>query len=641
MVDVIADHLPEDSTPGGPGVATRAAQSARKVNAIGDVLTVGYLAEGAIVPNTPEGREALAASDELTAKIGEQIDADAIPNTSTGRASAADSDEFAVRYAKVGPLQAQAINPVARGAVGDYTGRIGVVGTGTDSRAAIQAAIDAASDLAASDYYAYLQRRSYVVELPAGNYILTANAFGTPSIVVKAGVVFDCSRASIFTDYPSAAGGKWSAIKVEQYGNVILGKLANSKRVPAPDGRHIYDGVRVVCTDNQSRVMGYKDSEINGYQGAAVRGIASWITHVQGIRFVSCSYSYIASNVSDGGAFYGITVRSTSGSGTVTNRVHTDLFIRDCQFVNNSRGGILGVVQGTADHPNDPDYSQSGFQLYVDYSIFENIGARALQIYNAFVVKLRDVGIEEVGESGGGMMLFDTVRSLNYDTLRVNLAGREVPGPSGPVTPFPAYVFELANVQTFSGSGSSYLHNTYNAALKWENALPPKYDLGFVFPDALPLPFGLIRRKNAGGCRLRRSAKLTVSANTNTAVPWTDEDWDPDGFHSTTSNTSRVTVPTGMAGKYEIEVGVSFAANATGRRSLVLRLNGATQSVARDNRSAAVAGDTPLYATTKLQLAAGDYLEAYVYHEAGADLDLDVPTLGSAAAWLVLTRVSD
>ena len=87
MVDVIADHLPEDSAPGGPGAATRAAQSAQKVNAIGDILTFGYLAEGAIVPNTPEGRAALAGSDEVAETIAGEVGAAVPPAVATALAS--------------------------------------------------------------------------------------------------------------------------------------------------------------------------------------------------------------------------------------------------------------------------------------------------------------------------------------------------------------------------------------------------------------------------------------------------------------------------------------------------------------------------------------------------------------------------
>ncbi|EIC09166.1 polysaccharide deacetylase [Microbacterium laevaniformans OR221] len=62
-----------DGAPGSgkPGPANDMQASNLKVNAIGDVLTVGYLAPDAIVANTPTGRAALAASDELTAKIAD------------------------------------------------------------------------------------------------------------------------------------------------------------------------------------------------------------------------------------------------------------------------------------------------------------------------------------------------------------------------------------------------------------------------------------------------------------------------------------------------------------------------------------------------------------------------------------------
>lgn len=599
-------------------------------------IAAGSQAEAARVAAVAAKTAAEAAAADVAGVVATN---DGIMTAVLDNPESAFSTELSATFAQAGELAAATINPVARGAVADYTGRIGVTGTGTDARAAIQAALTAASSLAASDYYAYLQRRSYTVVLPAGDYVVTAPAAGSPSLVVPAGVTFDFSAATIYTDYPTVASGKWCAIQVEQYGNVVVGKLVNSKRVAAPSSARVYDGIRLVLTDNQTRAIGYRDSEVNGYQGAAIRGIAAWISHVQGLRFVSCSYGYIASNVNDGGSFYGITVRGVGG-GTVTNRVHTDLWIKDCQFVNLTHGGVLGAVQGNAAHPNDADYSQSGLQLYLQNSILENIGARALQIYNAFVVSLDNCGVEEVGETGAGMMAFDTVRSLTFRNIRVNLAGRSVPGPSGNVAPFPAQIFELANVQVLIGSGASYVHNSYNAALQLVNAMPPKFDIDPIHTDSLALPIGTTRRNSVTGCRLRRTTNLTVTTSSTTAIPFTAEDWDSDAFHDNSTNPSRITIPTGYQGKYEVNAGIAFASNSTGRRTLIVRLNGST-SIVRDNRAAPASGDASITVATKLSLSAGDYIEVLAYHEAGVDLALDVTTLGAAAAWCTLERIGD
>ena len=45
---------------------------------------------------------------------------------------------------------------------------------------------------------------------------------------------------------------------------------------------------------------------------------------------------------------------------------------------------------------------------------------------------------------------------------------------------------------------------------------------------------------------------ISVPTSTATALTLTSEEWDTNGFHSTTTNTSRFTIPTGYGGKYAI-----------------------------------------------------------------------------------------
>lgn len=54
------------------------------------------------------------------------------------------------------------------------------------------------------------------------------------------------------------------------------------------------------------------------------------------------------------------------------------------------------------------------------------------------------------------------------------------------------------------------------------------------------------------GCAVRKNASQSITTNVITAITWPVEDIDTDGFHSTSTNTSRFTVPTGKAGKYQI-----------------------------------------------------------------------------------------
>ncbi|HEY5668085.1 MAG TPA: hypothetical protein VIR03_02855 [Candidatus Saccharimonadales bacterium] len=409
--------------------------------------------------------------------------------TVTGAQIAADSS---LRAAFERLSTPSAISPFAQGAAADYTGRNGTPGTGTDNRASIQQALNNASVVVDSSYYGYLSRKSVTVKLPPGHYLISAPSNGTPSLQIPAGVTFDFSDASLYFDYPSTATATWCAIKVGQYGQLIVGKLYNSGRVAAPDSANVYDAIRLWQTDNNSRIIGYKDSEISGFQGAGVRGVGAWISFVKGIRFTGLKYGYVASNYGDG--TLGGSLSNPSGGGT--NRAHTDLRISDCQFVNISNGGIVGVVQGNAGNINAADYSTSGLTLDIVHTVFENIGWYAMNIVNAFTVSLVGCAFEEVGKTGGGMVYIDTVRTFVHIGTRINLAGRSVPGPSGAVTPFPASFLEVANTG-YVATSSMYVHNTYNAAMVFASAAAAYWKTEPIYYDGFDFAAGAMYNSKA------------------------------------------------------------------------------------------------------------------------------------------------
>lgn len=177
------------------------------------------------------------------------------------------------------------VDPLAHGAVPDYTGRFHSPGEGTDSRAAIQAALDAASDVNGADYYDYIGRRSTTVTLPPGQYLVSATDEDA-SLVIPPGCVLDATAATLYFDYPVRPRASWCGIRVGQYGQLLVGKLYPSGRADPPDGQLVYDAVRLVQTDDNSRIIGYGDSEIRGWQGAAIRGVGAWLVYVKGLRLV-------------------------------------------------------------------------------------------------------------------------------------------------------------------------------------------------------------------------------------------------------------------------------------------------------------------------------------------------------------------
>jgi hypothetical protein len=117
------------------------------------------------------------------------------------------------------------------------------------------------------------------------------------------------------------------------------------------------------------------------------------------------------------------------------------------------------------------------------------------------------------------------------------------------------------------------------------------------------------------GCKLT-GVDQNVGNNVNTVLLWDGEDFDTDGFHSTTTNTGRITIPTGKAGKYLI-TGLYDADNTTtGIRSLVIRKNGTTDEFSARVRAAT---EYPsVFISGVLNLAVGDYLELIAAQSSGS-----------------------
>jgi hypothetical protein len=90
------------------------------------------------------------------------------------------------------------------------------------------------------------------------------------------------------------------------------------------------------------------------------------------------------------------------------------------------------------------------------------------------------------------------------------------------------------------------------------------------------------------------------------------------------------------AGYYAVSAVVSFAANATGIRSLMIYKNGSYNTSGQQTN--AVSGNwTRLSLSDIVYLAAGDYLELYAYQTSGTALDTDA---GSVVVFMAVHRIS-
>ena len=121
------------------------------------------------------------------------------------------------------------------------------------------------------------------------------------------------------------------------------------------------------------------------------------------------------------------------------------------------------------------------------------------------------------------------------------------------------------------------------------------------------------------GARVYNNAHLSANHDSYTALTFNSEDYDTDSIHDTGSNTGRLTCRT--AGKYLIVVNIKFATDADGYRWIYCPLNGAG-GIAQSTGVATGAGEK-LNGSVIYDLSVGDYVTAYVYHNAGGAINVE------------------
>lgn len=115
------------------------------------------------------------------------------------------------------------------------------------------------------------------------------------------------------------------------------------------------------------------------------------------------------------------------------------------------------------------------------------------------------------------------------------------------------------------------------------------------------------------------SAAQSVNNNTNTVLSWNSEFYDTESMHSTSSNTSRITVP--VSGIYLAMGQVAFAANATGQRLARIISDGAVTWGASSVPANSGSYVTYVQVQALLNLSASSYIELQVYQDSGGALN--------------------
>jgi hypothetical protein len=133
--------------------------------------------------------------------------------------------------------------------------------------------------------------------------------------------------------------------------------------------------------------------------------------------------------------------------------------------------------------------------------------------------------------------------------------------------------------------------------------------------------FDLVQASGTGlvGCALTRTTDLTVANSTITAVGYNTEVWDTDGFHDNSTNNSRITIPAGKAGKYNVSANIIFASNGTGVRYASLYKNGSETFRYYYNAPSGTSANG-LVLNTVETYSVGDYLEININQTSGGNL---------------------
>jgi len=117
------------------------------------------------------------------------------------------------------------------------------------------------------------------------------------------------------------------------------------------------------------------------------------------------------------------------------------------------------------------------------------------------------------------------------------------------------------------------------------------------------------------GANVFNSTSQAITSNVDTVITFDSERNDTNTFHSTVTNTGRITIPSGYGGKYQIRAQFTYASGALGNLFYAIRKNGTAIYV------------QPAYSlqgtiTIQEDLVATDYLEVAAFQNTGGSINV-------------------
>jgi hypothetical protein len=110
-----------------------------------------------------------------------------------------------------------------------------------------------------------------------------------------------------------------------------------------------------------------------------------------------------------------------------------------------------------------------------------------------------------------------------------------------------------------------------------------------------------------------------IASATNTAILWDAQHFDTDAYHSTVTNTSRITIPSGKAGKYLICGMTEINLLSATKVQTIIYVNGSIVRYAGDYQGTGTNVKGPY--SIVLDLGVNDYIEIFARQDSGSNAD--------------------
>ena len=151
--------------------------------------------------------------------------------------------------------------------------------------------------------------------------------------------------------------------------------------------------------------------------------------------------------------------------------------------------------------------------------------------------------------------------------------------------------------------------------------------------EATGLKWAATGAPTAQGVAVYNSTDQSIASGSYTTATFNSEYFDTDAFHSTATNTGRLTVPASMAGEYAIVTNIYVSPTATGDLVAKLQINGSDKN--RFSHKLTSGEAVTVAFTSLVTLAAADYVEVLVYQNTGSNQNLSTSKYGQFAMYRI------